>query len=385
MKQTGYIHEVRDTDYVMGESSPLPATQNNPSGDWTQYTPGGEKQNKDYAFDTLSCTTFSALNIIETWIKWLEKTGRLTDVQREALDEFYIDREFNISDRFTAIMSGTTKQGNSFQKVWDSIRKHGILPERYLRFGGDTWEEYHDPSVITQEMKDKALQFKKLFEFGYSWVDVSKLQDYLKSAPIHIAIPQRASHAVEYIADKKIFNTYNPFIQDYTGDIAYASLPFLYIYDIKKVPEEIEQPQNETRELYKPKNFALYELVSKKVYDEFGDRAWQFLDERVLRNIQAIREYYGVSVRVNDWKWGGDFHYSGFDEGGFRKDGTSQHNMGRALDFNVRGVSAEKVRSDISSGKIKLPYPDVWLEKDVDWVHMDVRYSDKKGAYQFNA
>jgi hypothetical protein len=253
-----------------------------------------------------------------------------------------------------------------------------------LPFGGDTWEEYHDPSVITEEMKEKAKNFKKLFEFGYSWIDVSRLEEYLKSAPIHVAIPEKASHAVEYIADKKIFNTYKPFIQDYTDVVAYGSLPFLYIYDIQKVPDYIEA-EEEPREMYKPKNFALYELVSKPVYEEFGERAWQFLDERILKNIQAVREHYGVSVRVNDWKWGGKFQYSGFDEGVFRTQGTSQHNMGRALDFNVKGIPAQKVRDDIVAGKIALPHPDVWIEKDVDWVHMDVRYSDKQGVYQFNA
>lgn len=135
--------------------------------------------------------------------------------------------------------------------------------------------------------------------------------------------------------------------------------------------------------LYKPKNFALKELVSKFIYYKFGDRAWQFFDYRILENLQYIRDFYGVPVTVNNWHKGGKFQYRGFDEGGFRKNGTSQHNHGRGIDYIIFGVSADQHRENMRSGKLKLPHPDVYVEDDVSWNHMDVRQSIHKGLYIF--
>lgn len=135
--------------------------------------------------------------------------------------------------------------------------------------------------------------------------------------------------------------------------------------------------------LFKPKNFDLKELVSKFIFEKFGERAWQFFDHRILENLQAIREHYGVPITVNDWHKGGTFQYRGFDEGGFRKEGTSQHNHGRAIDYIITGISAEQHRKDLKGGKIKLPYPNVYVEDEVTWNHMDVRQSENIGVYLF--
>lgn len=145
----------------------------------------------------------------------------------------------------------------------------------------------------------------------------------------------------------------------------------------ESIPEIIETL------LYRPKNFALHELVSEKVYKEKGEKAWEFFDERILQNLQAIRDHYGVAVHVNNWKQGGQFSYRGFDEGGYRKNGYSQHNMGRAIDFTVSGKTAQQVRDDIVNGAVKLPHKNIWLEDDVSWLHMDVRYSGFDGVYLF--
>ena len=138
----------------------------------------------------------------------------------------------------------------------------------------------------------------------------------------------------------------------------------------------------EKKELYIPKDFDLQEFVSPGIYEKFGEKAWQFLDERLLRNIQWLRDELG-SITVNNYKWGGSNKYRGFDEGVYRKTGTSQHNMGRALDFDVKGKTAQEVRKILLERQNELPEPNIWVENDVNWVHMDVRYSDKKGAYFF--
>lgn len=134
--------------------------------------------------------------------------------------------------------------------------------------------------------------------------------------------------------------------------------------------------------LYKPKNFDIKELVSKITFNKYGERAWQFYDQRILECLQYVRDFYGVPVTVNDWYKGGRFQYRGFDEGGFRKHGYSQHNHGRAIDFIVMGISSNQVRNDLRSGKLKPPYP-IWVEDKVGWNHWDVRASDKMETVYF--
>src|SRR3990167_7048548 len=96
----GVILGQRPDDFVGGT---IPYEVRLPSGNWDAFLPSGEWQRsqpdpvKGY-IDTMACVSFSALNSIETQIRFL--TGQ----------------SINYSDRFTAKMSGTTPQGNWLYK-----------------------------------------------------------------------------------------------------------------------------------------------------------------------------------------------------------------------------------------------------------------------------
>ncbi len=130
--------------------------------------------------------------------------------------------------------------------------------------------------------------------------------------------------------------------------------------------------------LYIPKHFKLQELVPANIFNTFGETAWQFLDKRMLMNLDFIRNTLGLAVNVN----GKQFNYRGYDDGGYRTN-QSQHRFGRAVDFDVVGMTAQQFREWIKLNYQKLPEPNVWIEDEVTWVHMDVRYSDKLGLYLF--
>lgn len=145
-----------------------------------------------------NCVTFSALNSIESQIRGHLAYQRLPAKTIKALiDLGYFNEklEFNLSDRFTAKMSGTTRQGNYFVNVWDSIRKHGVLPEsdwpypRDQRTPAFDWDDYYKD--IPQELKDKALKFLELFDIKYEWVNtaLNAIDKHLYQAPIQIASP----------------------------------------------------------------------------------------------------------------------------------------------------------------------------------------------------
>lgn len=127
--------------------------------------------------------------------------------------------------------------------------------------------------------------------------------------------------------------------------------------------------------------FGIKELVCKHVYDKWGEKAWQFLDDRMLANLEFIREGIGKPIIVNNWAKGGEYSQRGLrccvcalviEKVDLRKVYLSAHIFGQAVDFHVVGMTAEEVRQWIIEHEDELPYP-CRLERDVDWVHMDTR------------
>ena len=226
IKQTGLIIESKPKDWVAGVSSPIIWSELNATSDWIKYKPEDEVQFLQWTFDTMSCATFSALNTLETIVNYYIKNDKLTVAQIEYLNkEGYITNGLpNFSDRFTAIMSGTTANGNTSQNVWDSIRKDGVLPEKDLPFDAKTFAEYHDKSKITEAMKAKAKKFLDIFSIMYEFSVVDNSTNDLKCSPLSVAIPKvNPSHAVEFISPTTRFDTYPPFLIPTTNsDINYA-------------------------------------------------------------------------------------------------------------------------------------------------------------------
>jgi hypothetical protein len=213
-KHTGLLFKLQPTDFITGATGvEFPVVL--PTADWLPYKPLNEKQYLQATFDTMSCATFSCLNVIETWLHFHREKGNFTKKQLDKLNElgFFADGLANCSDRYTAIMSGTMKIGNYMQTVLDSVRHDGLLPDKDFAFGGTTWEEYHDKTKITEDMKAKAKEILKIIKISYAWVqDPSDLSDDLTRGGIQGAIPETASHAVQVINPTTVFDTYEPFI-----------------------------------------------------------------------------------------------------------------------------------------------------------------------------
>lgn len=132
------------------------------------------------------------------------------------------------------------------------------------------------------------------------------------------------------------------------------------------------------------KGFTVQEFVSPDVYKLLGDRAISLIDEKMLISIMQIREYFSNRIFVNTWEWGG-----GLKERGFRtfKSGIgakySMHKYGRALDFDVDGVSAIEVRDAILAKPKLFPYI-TRMEDKVSWVHIDNKETKNDKIVLFN-
>jgi hypothetical protein len=126
---------------------------------------------------------------------------------------------------------------------------------------------------------------------------------------------------------------------------------------------------------YHPTHFTIKELAPQKVIDSLEEElTWQQFDSRLLWTLDAIREYFNRKVFVN---------YAGLQNRGLRSSKNSsiewsQHCAGRAVDFEIDGLTDNTVREIIISKQKEVPAFRfiTAIEKDTDgWTHIDVRNS----------
>ena len=126
--------------------------------------------------------------------------------------------------------------------------------------------------------------------------------------------------------------------------------------------------------------FRPEELVCPHVYERFGERSLDFLDSRLKETLLVIREKLNRPMYINNWVWGGDKTQRGLrcnvcrivrEQSNLEKPYLSAHLLGKGIDFNVKGMTAQEVRDWLKTNQILLPYP-IRVESDVTWVHIDV-------------
>ena len=213
----GVIIDVRPTDFMAGgETGILARSVLAPSGQLDEYLPDEETQ-FDFLFDTFGCVSFSANNAIETIFNFMLSHGLFSAEKVQWLrDHKYIDYrtgKVNFSDRFTAKMSGTTKNGNSLGAVGDSCRHNGLVPESMWPWpkemtenmsAEEKWMLYY--AAVPQAVQDMGKEFAELFDIAYQWIIVGNssesenlIKQYLPLGPLQIAssvcLPWNANEA----------------------------------------------------------------------------------------------------------------------------------------------------------------------------------------------
>ena len=133
--------------------------------------------------------------------------------------------------------------------------------------------------------------------------------------------------------------------------------------------------------MYKCKYFKIQELVSKLVYDKYGDFCWRFFSEEFKKDLDAIREFHGKSLTINDWCFG----KNNFSQCGFRSNldpmvkekktlYCSAHCMGKAVDLhsadNIKLFN--DVKTLITQGKLStIKRLESQESTKNGWVHVD--------------
>lgn len=133
---------------------------------------------------------------------------------------------------------------------------------------------------------------------------------------------------------------------------------------------------------YRPRHFLLEELVPREVFDAYGVRAWELLDDRALVTLDVLRDRFGACM-VNNWHDGGAFNESGF-RGAFSKTGVeySQHRYGRAFDCKFAAATPKEVSAYVVANRGQFEY--LTTLEDVaatpTWLHFDTRNNYTPGV-----
>lgn len=136
----------------------------------------------------------------------------------------------------------------------------------------------------------------------------------------------------------------------------------------------------------KSKYFKIQELVSKQVYEKYGESAWRFIDEKLIITLDQIREFFGKPIMVNSYG-------RGLEQRGLRtnmddivvnktKKGViyvSQHGLGKGADLNVIGLSPQTTFKMIVKNQDKFPHLKRIenIKLTPTWVHIDVANTGK--------
>jgi len=248
IKNHGVLLGNRPDDWIAGT---IPYKVLNPTGDWTKWLPQGEWQYIQN-IDLQACVTFSALNVIEI------------------LYYFLTNKQRNFSDRFTATMSGTTRNGNYLWKVGDSIRKDGLVDEAdWPTPEVLTWENYYVMPKI--EIINKGRKFPREWLINYEVIEPTKesILYHLKQSPIQVCIP---GHAVVTFTNPaqvyKYFDSYEPFIKEWGQNFVFAQ-KYVMSRNRPAYIEKIVKLKN------KAKCWIIYcgmkfEIVGDKVFNMLG-------------------------------------------------------------------------------------------------------------------
>jgi hypothetical protein len=225
----GYIPETIITrdQYVLGGFSLIPKTILSPNGQWD--IPAFESQKNNFT-DTWNCTAEGLTNQIEMYLLRLN------------------NELFNFSDRALGIMAGTYPPGNSPQKVYETVRRNGLVDEKILPFSDDidSPDKYYIPHPLPNSIKSQGKEWIGKYDFLHEWVSEKDIKETLKYSPLCVAVYAWELDNGVYVrkgqdthwttiygtydnGDWKCFDSYEPFIKRLDKNFGFTSIKRIYI------------------------------------------------------------------------------------------------------------------------------------------------------------
>jgi len=277
------ISQQSSSDWIFGATSPICLAERIPEAERENYLPKGEIQKGKEDF--MDCATRGPINILETKFNYLYRNGRLNDrAVRFLEDNKYVNEagEIEFSDAFIAILSGTTKNGNSMKAPLEAIRIYGLTPKTALPAEKwMTWDDYHKPDRITPEIEDLGLKFLKHFGINYERVyesnldrlldrDIIDLAGYAWPKPIAGEYPksdEQPNHVFVGLRKPRTYIFDNYLDEEVAGDFIKKLAPdydFIdYGYRVIISEKKIEEPEEKPEEVKKSWWQGFIEMIKK--------------------------------------------------------------------------------------------------------------------------
>lgn len=127
-------------------------------------------------------------------------------------------------------------------------------------------------------------------------------------------------------------------------------------------------------------NFYLQEFVPKSLYRKWGNNATWYIDPRIPKLAQFVRDRYNVPITINNWhyKKEGIFNFRGFRPSNCAWGAKhSMHKGGRAFDFDCQ-IPLKEIFADILLNKKLFMNKGISavenIERSITWIHVDIRY-----------
>lgn len=239
------------------------------------FLPLGETQFDQFA-DFTDCASRSPVNHLEALFTYHYQNGMLPENKKWMEEQGYAaEGKVTFSDRYIAVLSGTTHQGNSLKAPIDTIRKQGLIPKKLLpKTETMTWDIYYAP--VPQNLKDIGLEFLKRFTLNYEQVAQMHLADVLKDDMIGVAgyAWQQPDAQDVYHSDNGAFNH---------AFLVY-NLPKYQIFD-----NYMEKPGDFTKNL--APDYTLYEYGYRIYLSGEKRGATPSIYDQLLALLQKISDY----------------------------------------------------------------------------------------------
>lgn len=129
-------------------------------------------------------------------------------------------------------------------------------------------------------------------------------------------------------------------------------------------------------------------VMARKTEAERLVKFYMFMDRRIVEYAEKVRNYFKVSITINNWNNKGSYQNRGWRAKNSPVGAkNSMHKFGKAIDFDVKGLTAEEVRQMIKEDqKLFYSFGLRRVEEGVSWLHSDIKDVDgyENKIYFFN-
>lgn len=281
------------------------------------YLPIGETQFDAFA-DFTDCASRSPVNHLEALFTYHYRHSMKEENKLWMETKGYVhNNRITFSDRYIAVLSGTTHEGNSLKSPLEAIRKQGLIPKALLPKTDDlNWNDYYAP--IPQPLKELGQEFLTRFTINYEQVALTHFADVLKDDCIGVAA---------FAWPLPINGVYPKTTGNFNHAFLLYNLPQWQIFD-----NYLEKPEDFTKTL--APNYAFFDygyrvyvsnetVTQKKSYLFLRNLTYGRKDpdvvhlQTVLRNLgyaipNGPTDYFGMETKMALWQFQRAHHIDDF-------------------------------------------------------------------------